>query len=184
MTACVSISRSGTDVAAPASASARRALPLVAAAASLALVAAAVLLVLYARGGGPVPGFLGFLTPKPPDPLAASSPAEAALRTLRLAGYDQAVVGESGGVAVVRIAVPEASTPRAVELSWQTALAVGASAYPRSGKVIAQLFTGSTPLLEVSADADVVREAARRDDAAAVRSAASFRYLSTAGGTE
>lgn len=161
----------------------RRALPWAAGAVVLVLVAAAVLLVLYARGGGPVPGFLGFLSPKPVDPLAASSPAEAALRTLRLAGYDQAVVGESGGTAVVRVSVPKPITPRAVELSWQTALTVAAEAYPRSGKAVAQLFDGTTPLLEVSADAAAVRDLAARDDAAGLRSAATFKYLSTAGGT-
>jgi hypothetical protein len=158
---------------------------------SLGLAAAvlflgATLLVLYARGGGPLPPALGFLTASSTsDPLAPSGSAQTALRTLRLAGYDSAVVGESGGTVVVRVAVPELSAPAKVELSWQTALVAGAEAYPRAERVVAQLFTaGATPLLEVSADAPVIRQAAASDDAAGLRKATSFRYLATAGGSQ
>jgi hypothetical protein len=150
-----------------------------------ALLAGAALLALYARGGGPVPDALGFLRPKGFDPLSASSPPETALRTLRLAGFDHAVVGESGGTAVARVAMPAVSSPAKVELSWQTALVAGARAYPHARTVVAQLFAADgTPLLEVSAEAAVVRSAAERDDAAGLRHVASFRYLASAGGSQ
>jgi hypothetical protein len=149
-----------------------------------ALLIGGELVVLYARGGGPLPAALGFLAPGPVDPLAPPSPAETALRTLRLAGFDHAAVGESGGTVVVRVAMPGTADATKVQLSWQTALSAGALAYPGAGKVVAQLFSASnTPLLETSADARVIRDAARRNDAAALARATSFRYLPAAGGT-
>ncbi len=154
----------------------------VASALAVAALTIAALVVLYARGGGPVPDALEFLRPKAPDPLGPSGSAETALRTLRLAGFDQAVVGESGGAVVVRVAMPEVRAPAQVELSWQTALAAGALAYPYARSVTAQLFApDDTPLLEVSADAVIVRSAAARDDAASLRRYARLRYLPAAG---
>ena len=88
---------------------------------------------LYAHGGGPVPAAFSFLSPKPLDVLAPSSTAEVVLRTLRLAGYDHAVIGEAGGTVVVRLDVPSLTAPADAEGSWQTALAAGAAAYPRAG---------------------------------------------------
>lgn len=149
----------------------------------LALLAGAGALVLYARGGGPVPDSLAFLRPKGVDLLAASGPAETSLRTLRLAGYDRAAVGEASGTVVVRVEMPRA-TSTDVELSWQTALAAGATAYPRANRVVAQLFSAGVPILEVSAPAGAVQEAVARNDGAALRKSASFRYLSSAGGGE
>jgi hypothetical protein len=140
------------------------------------------LFVLYARGDGPVPAAFSFMSPKPPDVLAPSSAEETVLRTLRLAGFDRAVVGVSGGTVVVRVDVPLLAGPDDAERSWQTALTSGALAFPRAGTVVAQLFSGSTPLLEVSADADTVRDTAQRDDGAALRKAARFRYLGSSGG--
>lgn len=148
------------------------------------VVVAAVLVVLYARGGGPLPPQLRFLRPAAPDPLARSTSAETALRTLRLAGFDRAVVGESAAQVVVRVAVPQVRDAATVEMSWQTALAAGALAYPDAETVVAQLFANEVPLLEVSASADVVRAAAREDDPAAVRADAHFKYLAASGGSE
>lgn len=148
----------------------------------LIVVVGAGLFVLYARGGGPVPAALSFLSPKAADILGPSSAEEAVLRTLRLAGYDHAVVGESGGIVVVRVDVPSVKTPADVELSWQTALAAGATSYPRAGTVVAQLFKGELSLVEVTADADTVRDVSQRDDGAALRKAAHFRYLPSSGG--
>ena len=139
-----------------------------------ALLALGILL-LYAKGGGPLPPALSFLAE---DPLPASTPAETALRTLRLAGYDRAVVGEEDGVVVVRVEVPSVASSADVELSWQTALAVGAEAYPDAKTCVAQLFGGSQALLEVKVPAESVRSG----DATSTRAAAEFRYLSEAGG--
>lgn len=89
-----------------------------------------VLFALYVRGGGPVPDAFAFLRPRAADPLAASSPAETVLRTLRLAGFDRASVGVREGTVVVRVAMPATDSGRQVELTWQTALTAGALAYP------------------------------------------------------
>jgi hypothetical protein len=104
---------------------------------------------------------------------------------LRLAGFDQAAVGDQDGLVVVRVAIPEVRDARTVELSWQTALVAGAQAYPSSEDVVAQLFAADgTPLLEVRATGDDVRSAASHDEAATLRQRARFRYLSSAGGSQ
>ncbi|MDP2232938.1 MAG: hypothetical protein Q8K89_04825, partial [Actinomycetota bacterium] len=73
-------------------------------------------LVLYSRGGGPVPRALTWLGAAGPALLESSGPDETVLRTLRLAGIEHAVVGESSGTAVVRLALPSVSSAADVEL--------------------------------------------------------------------
>ncbi|MBE0475939.1 MAG: hypothetical protein IBX62_02440 [Coriobacteriia bacterium] len=148
-----------------------------AAAAAVAALAALAVVSLYARGGGPLPAPLRFLSPA--DAPAHDSPSVTALRTLRLAGYDHAVVGEEDGTVVVRLSVPSVASPADVELSWQTALAVGAAAYPEAERCAAQVFSGGQALVEVRADGGEVREA---PDAAALRARAEIAYLPESGG--
>jgi hypothetical protein len=147
------------------------------------LAAGAWVTVLYGRGGGPLPAQLAFLgKPDLPQALYPSGPEEQVLRTLRLLGYEHAAVGEdASGTVVVRVEMPKAA-PIDIEYSWQAALTTGAGAFPDSRSVVAQLFSGSIPLLEVTAPTDVVRDAAARNDAAGIRNAASFRYLQAAPG--
>ena len=117
---------------------------------ALALVLA--LVALYARGGGPVPGWLSWLGPDTQGLLEPSGPEEAVLRTLRLAGYDQAVVGEADGVVVVRLDVPHVGSPADIELSWQTVLGAALGAYPSADRYVAQVFSRGESLLEVGVD--------------------------------
>lgn len=154
-----------------------RVLRIVAATAVVALTAAGSLIALYARGGGALPPSLSFLG-RAEDPLAASSPEEAALRTIRLAGYERAVVGESGGTAVLRLELPAVTSAADAELAWQSGFAALSGAYPRARSYVVQLFSpGAEPLLEVEVPGDAVRAAVRDDDAAALRKAAGFRHL-------
>jgi hypothetical protein len=124
----------------------------------LLMAAAVVLLVLYGRGGGSLSGWLDFLGQEP-GLLDPSVPEEIVLRTLRLAGYDHAVVGEESGTVVVRLDVPAVRTPADVELSWQTALASAAGAFPDADRYVAQVFSGEMALVEVGIDGDELREA-------------------------
>lgn len=147
----------------------------------LVLALAAGLLVLYARGGGRLPTWLGFIAQGLPSPLASSSPAEQTLRTLRLAGYRDAVVGETGGKVVVRVSAPSVRTPADVALTWQTAIAAASVAYPSARSYVAQVFEGDTPLLEVRVDGDEARDAIRQDDSAGLLSGAEVLFLARGG---
>lgn len=161
------------------------------------LMLIAALFALYARGGGPLPAFIEPLAKKaapPPDPLSRSDGAHSVLRTLRLAGVDHAIAGDSGGTAVVRLEVPVASAAD-VELAWETAFAALAPAYPDARRYVVQVFatpdatasaavpaaqTAPAPVALVEADAPgpAVRSAVSAGDAQALRRAATFRYLS------
>lgn len=125
---------------------------------AVVLVLCALLLVLYGRGGGPLPGWLGFLGPRTAGLLDPSGPEEAVLRTLRLAGYDHAVAGESGGTVVVRVEVPRVRTPADVELTWQTALGAAAAAFPEADRYVAQVFSDGTALVEVGIGGSDLRD--------------------------
>lgn len=166
----------------------------VGAAVAVALVAVAVLVVLYARGGGPVPGALSALSPAPAgDSLASSDARESVLRTLRLAGIERGVVGDADGVAVVRLEVPEVSGPADVELAWVTGAGALAGSYPDASRYVVQVYAAAPgaasavptaapmPLLEVAWDGAGAREAVEADDPAALRKAAKFRVISREG---
>ncbi|MDA3937486.1 MAG: hypothetical protein PF636_11655 [Actinomycetota bacterium] len=146
------------------------------------LLALVVVFALYARGGGPVPGWLTWMGPGDGGLLSASTPEEAALRTVRLVGFEHAVVGEERGVAVLRLSVPSVSSPADIELSWQTGMGVLSSAYPEATRYVVQLFASQDPLLEVAADAGRIREAVRTDDGQALRDSAVFTFLTSTGG--
>lgn len=141
-----------------------------------------VVFALYARGGGPVPVWLSWMGPGDGGLLSQSTPEEAALRTVRLAGFEHAVVGEERGVAILRLAMPGISSPADIELAWQTGMGVLASTYPEATRYVVQLFESDTPLLEVAADGGRVRESVRVDDGQALRDSAVFTFLSTSGG--
>jgi uncharacterized membrane protein len=152
---------------------------------SVALVVVAVVVagaVLYVRGGGPAPEWTSFLRPGAGEVLKASSPAEAVLRTLRLAGYERAAAGDADGTVVVRIEVPEVRGSADVALTWQTGMAAASAAYPSAKTIVVQVFSRSQSLLEVSAPAAAVASAVKKDDAVQLRAACTFRYLSEAGG--
>jgi hypothetical protein len=155
----------------------------------IAGVVAAVILVglgaglyFYARGGGPLPQWAGFLRPSTDAVLQPSPPAEVVLRTLRLAGYQRAAVGEKDGTVVVRVESPSLGSPSDVALTWQTGMAAVSAAYPAAETIVVQVFVPAQPLLEISVPAAAVTAAVNADDAALLRKAASFRYLSEAGG--
>jgi hypothetical protein len=139
-------------------------------------------LILYARGGGPLPGWARFLRPADRAVLEASGPEETVLRTLRLAGYERAIVGEEDGTVVVRLEVPVVATAADVTLTWQTAMAAASAAYPDADRITAQVFSARQSLLEVSASGADVTSAVKADDAEALRKAAAIRYLSEASG--
>lgn len=151
----------------------------------IALALAAVLLLavgvcaLYARGGGPVPQGLAFLSPAGSSPLGASSPDEQALRALRLAGIERGVVGEHGSVAFARVEVPAITSAADIEVAWQTAAAALSQSHPGTQTYAVQLFgPGATPLLQVSLPGRATRTAVAANDAAALRGTATVRYLS------
>lgn len=131
----------------------------------------------YARGGGDLPPGLSFLRPGQSSPLDASSPAEVVLRTLRLAGYQRAVVGESYGKVVVRVEAPSVLSAADIGLTWQTCMAAAAVAYPKADDIVVQIFSPNQPLAEVSAHAEAVRRAIERDDMSALDGEAAVRYL-------
>lgn len=139
----------------------------------------ALLLALYVRGGGPLPGGLGFLDGRVQDPLAASGPAETVLRTLRLAGYERVSVGDEDALALVRLAVPRVDTSADVELAWQVAAGSLAVAYPEAGTYVVQVFEGTRGLVEVEWDGDAARAAVDSDDPQALSSAANVTFLTT-----
>lgn len=132
---------------------------------------------LYARGGGDLPPGLSFLRPADSSPLDASSPAEVVLRTLRLAGYQRAVVGEQYGKVVVRVEAPSVQSPADLGLTWQTCMAAAAVAYPKADDIVVQVFSPNQPLAEISAHAEAVRRAVRDDDMHALDGQAAVRYL-------
>lgn len=140
-------------------------------------------LVLYARGGGPLPSGLSFLTPSQSSLLAKSSPAEAALRALRLAGIDRAVVGSSGGTAIARVEIPSTASAADVSVAWQAAVGALVTAYPTAETYVVQLFApGALPLAEAKAPGDAARKAVAADDVAALRASSSITYLGSGGG--
>ena len=159
---------------------ARRGRPLAFALAAALLLAVGVY-ALYVRGGGPVPERLAFLSPAESALLAESSPAEAALRALRLAGIERAVVGEQGSDIVARIQVPAITSAADIEMAWQTAATVLSQSHPGARTYVVQLFgLDAVPLIEVSLPGRETRETVGANDAAALRSAATVRYLSPA----
>lgn len=133
----------------------------------------------YLRGGGPVPTWVSKPLPmffKPTPPLARSDAPETVLRTLRLAGFRTAGVGEADRVVVVRLDIPEPEVPGDVALSWQAALAAGAEAYPKASRFVAQLYIGHGPALQVSVPAEALRSAIAEDDPELLRTAAEMTY--------
>lgn len=134
----------------------------------------------YARGGGPVPSWLPFQS-RLGDPLAASGPAETALRTVRLAGFERAVTGDSDGVAVMRLELPEVNSAGDIEVAWQTGFSALTAVYPGHNRYVVQVFDSAGSLLEVSGEGRDVRAAVQADDGDALRSAVEFVFLSEEG---
>lgn len=134
----------------------------------------------YARGGGPVPSWFPFQS-RLGDPLSASGPAETALRTVRLAGFERAVVGNGDGTAVMRLELPQVSSAADVEIAWQTGFAALAAAYPGDDRYAVQVFDGSRSLVEVRGKGRAIRAAVEADDGDALRDAVEFVFLSEEG---
>lgn len=138
---------------------------------------------LYGRGGGPLPQALSFLSDARSDPLAESDSDESALRTMRLAGFERAVVGAEGGSAVLRVELPTVTTAADLEIAWQTGYATLAVVYPDANEYVIQLFEGAHGLLELSAQGSVIRQAVSADDAFALKEATDFTFLRDKPGT-
>lgn len=121
------------------------------------------------------------------DPLAASGPAEAVLRVLRLSGFQHAGVwvadGDAGDV-IVRAEIPSVTSAADVELAWQTAFAGAASAFPDAPRYVVQLFAPGQALAELSVSGEAARAAVAADDPAALRSAAATVALDEAAAVE
>lgn len=136
---------------------------------------------LYLGSGDTTPEWFGGgeadVEPLEQDPLGDSGPHEAVLRSLRLAGYEEAVVGEDDGTAIVRLDAPYLNTPAHVELAWQTALASEVEAFPDAESYVAQVFSSGVALLEVRVPGDAMRDAVGSDDPARLREDANFAYL-------
>lgn len=149
----------------------------------VALATGAAGLWFYVRGGGELPSVLSRFAPAGADVLAPSSPEERVLRTLRLAGFERAVVGHDGGVAVVRIEMPSVRTSADPEFGWQAGFSAISDAFPKADEYVVQVYApGAVPLVEVSAPGDVVRKSVASDDAKQLRAAMTVRYLSQLGG--
>jgi hypothetical protein len=118
-----------------------------------------------------------FLDPGRAELLAESGTEEAVLRTLRMAGFERACVGEDGGTVVVRLELPEVRTPGDIEMAWQTGVAVAAGAYQEADAVVVQIFYQGSPLLEVEASGEDARLAVDEDQPDLLRDALTFRYL-------
>ena len=138
---------------------------------------------LYAKGGGSVPDWFPFES-SAFDPLAPSDAEESVLRSIRLAGIERAVVGEQGGTAVLRLDIPEVSSAADMEIAWQTGVASLTSVYPDAREYIVQLFENQSGLLEIKWAGSDARDAVSADDAEALRSSATFIYLSEEVGDE
>jgi hypothetical protein len=114
--------------------------------------------------------------------LAPSGPQETVLRAVRLAGIEQAAVGESDGMALLRIDLPAIASAPDVEIGWQVGFSALTEAYPAAAAYTVQLFVDAGALLELQAGGDAVRSVVDADDAAALRSAFESRFI--AGGGE
>lgn len=114
--------------------------------------------------------------------LAPSGPEETVLRSVRLAGFEQAATGSDDATAVLRMDIPALSSVPDVEIAWQTGFATLAAAYPGAERYVLHIRAGDVGLLELEAPADVVRAAVEADDAGALR--AGFVARSMAGSEE
>lgn len=131
----------------------------------------------YGRAGGCVPWWCGGLGDRWQRPLAPSCVEERALRTLRLAGFEYAVVGSRWRTVVVRVQLPEVREAGDVERAWQTAAAAAVRSYWYAGDVVVQLFDAQASLLQARFRASDVRDAVKADDGERLRLDGSFAYL-------
>ncbi|PKQ29136.1 MAG: hypothetical protein CVT60_06940, partial [Actinobacteria bacterium HGW-Actinobacteria-10] len=141
------------------------------------LLVAASGLLLYARGGGPLPAWMP-LRPSTQDPLARSGPAEAVLRTMRLAGIRQASVGSESGSALLRLGLHDIDSAADVEIAWQAGLAALSVGYPSASDYIVQVFMQDRGLVQVAWDGETARDAIENDDATVLDAVGSFTFLS------
>lgn len=116
-----------------------------------------------------------------------SGPAEATLRSLRLAGYEQASVAalerrfSPGGVEPqLRVVLPAVITSADLEVAWQTAIATLSVTYPRAQRYVVRIATDRTDLLEIRLAGDDARSAVAADDPSAIRILGSPVYLFSA----
>ena len=138
---------------------------------------------LYFRGGGPAPSWSPFSTARTAA-VSTSDTEENVLRAIRLAGFERAVVGNDSGSAVLRLEIPAVSSAADVEVAWQAGVASLVVGYPKADTYIVQLFEGEQSLLEVSWPGDMARAEVEAGNSGALRSDATFVYLSEAGGDE
>lgn len=116
-----------------------------------------------------------------------STPAEVTLRSLRLAGYEQASVAvlesrfaRGRDEPHLLLAMPTVMTSADLEVAWQTGVATLAVAYPRASRYVVRLAIDRTHLFELDIAGDDARSAVAADDAAAIRRHARPRYLFSA----
>lgn len=143
----------------------------------VALLAGAAGVVLYARGGGPLPAWLPLTALTAQDPLGQSRAPEAVLRTLRLAGFAHASVAENSGTAILRVRIPTVDSAADVEMTWQTAVSALSVAYSSAGRYVVQVFADDRGLVQVEWDGDDARSAIQGDDARALVASARFTML-------
>lgn len=119
-------------------------------------------------------------------PTERSNPAEATLRTLRLAGVEQATVALAAGgdMAMVRLAVPGFDTAADAQIAWQAAVTALAASFPESERYVVQLAHQEAPILEIEWPAEAVRAAIDADDAVGLAEDARFWFLPAEAGGE
>ena len=112
-------------------------------------------------------------------PTERSNPAEASLRSLRLAGIENATVGLSAGgdMAMVRLAVPGFDTAADAQVAWQAGVTALAAGFPGAERYVVQLLHQEAAILEVEWPAEAVRTAIDGDDAGRLAGDADFRFL-------
>ncbi|MHB9004688.1 MAG: hypothetical protein ACYC6C_11610 [Coriobacteriia bacterium] len=143
----------------------------------VALLVGAAGVVLYARGGGPLPAWVPAWPAAGQGPLEQSGAPETLLRTVRLAGFAQASVEEASGTAILRVRVPAVDSAADVEIAWQTAVAALSVAYSSADRYVVQVFADDRGLVQVEWDGDEARSAIPEDNARALAASARFTLL-------
>jgi len=140
-------------------------------------------LVLFAALGAVLVGLvaLRLLTGGAAGPLAPSGPEETALRAMRLAGIQRAVVAGDDGTAILRLELPVITSPPDAEIAWLAGFATLAEVWPEAERYTVQLFEGARPLVELRAEGPDVRAAVAEDDAVALRDSLDPRFIARSG---
>ncbi len=116
-----------------------------------------------------------------------STPAEVTLRSLRLAGYEQASVAvlesrfaPGGDEPHLLVVIPTVMTSADLEIAWQTGVATLAVAYPRASRYVVRVAIDGIHLFELDIAGGDARSAVAADDAAAIRLQSRQKYLFSA----